>query len=165
MSAETWRPIPSTGGLYEASDQGRVRSLHWKTPRVLRSNVDCHGYLFLTVCVDGRKYNRKVHVLVAEAFHGPRPEGQEVRHHNGNQLDNTPDNLVYGTRAENAQDAIEHGTHWNGQKTHCPKRHPYDEANTTVRVAPNGAVSRACRKCARDRVAARYRAQKLAVAA
>ena len=164
MTAETWRPIPSTGGLYEASDQGQVRSLHWKTPRVLRSNADCDGYLFLTTCVGGQKLNRKVHVLVAEAFIGPRPAGQEVRHRNGDQLDNSPGNLVYGTRAENAQDALGHGTHWNLQKTRCPQNHPYDEANTSVRVARNGAVSRACRKCARDRVAARYRAQKLAVA-
>ena len=36
-----------------------------------------------------------------EAFVGPRPEGNEVLHLNGNPSDNRLENLKYGTRREN----------------------------------------------------------------
>ena len=41
------------------------------------------------------------HVLVCTAFHGPRPEGYECDHINGNNLDWSADNLRWVTRAEN----------------------------------------------------------------
>ncbi|MEU2727725.1 endonuclease VII domain-containing protein [Streptomyces griseoviridis] len=37
---------------------------------------------------------------------------------------------------------------WNGDKTHCPKGHPYDEENT--RFKPDG--SRGCKRCHNDGV-------------
>jgi hypothetical protein len=39
--------------------------------------------------------------LVARAFHGPRPNGMEVHHINGNSLDDRAANLRYVTREEN----------------------------------------------------------------
>lgn len=51
-----------------------------------------------------------IHRVVLESFVGPRPEGQECRHLNGNPLDNRLENLCWGTRKENAHDAIKHGT-------------------------------------------------------
>ena len=41
------------------------------------------------------------HVLVCTAWHGPRPEGYECDHVNGNNLDWSADNLRWVTRAEN----------------------------------------------------------------
>ena len=41
------------------------------------------------------------HKLVCTAFHGPRPEGYECDHINGNNLDWSADNLRWVTRAEN----------------------------------------------------------------
>jgi len=44
------------------------------------------------------------------AFFGPPPKGIQVRHLNGNPKDNRLENLAYGTRSDNAKDAIRHGT-------------------------------------------------------
>ena len=41
------------------------------------------------------------HVLVCTAFHGPRPEGYECDHVNGNNLDWSADNLRWVTKEEN----------------------------------------------------------------
>lgn len=91
------------------------------------------------------KDQRYVHALVAEAFIGARPDGQEVRHLNGKPADNRRMNLAYGTRSENVQDSIKHGAYRNAnaEKTHCPLGHPYDTENTYK--APDG--RRKCRTC------------------
>lgn len=58
----------------------------------------------------GRRNLRKIHHLVLETYIGPRPKGMECRHLNGDRADNRLDNLKWGTRSENMQDAVKHGT-------------------------------------------------------
>lgn len=50
--------------------------------------------------------------LVLITFVGPCPDGMESCHKDGNCLNDALYNLYWGTRAENIQDAINHGT-WN----------------------------------------------------
>ena len=45
--------------------------------------------------------NLHCHILVCTAFHGPRPEGYECDHVNGNNLDWSADNLRWVTKEEN----------------------------------------------------------------
>jgi hypothetical protein len=165
MSAE-WRPIPGYEGLYEASDDGQVRSLprrDWRgrvlSGRVLKTHRNSSGYPIVSLCTRGKPRTIYVHQLVAAAFIGPRPAGTETRHLDGDQLNNRAGNLVYGTASENKLDTVRHGTHPQSSKTHCPQRHEYDEANTYI--APDG--GRACRTCGRA-AAARYGARRRALA-
>jgi hypothetical protein len=77
------------------------------------------------------------------------PKGLEVDHLNHDTLDNRRINLRCGTHKENMA---------NGRfalVTHCPKGHPYDEANTYI----NKKGKRICRKCNAERVAAIYKAE------
>src|ERR1700756_4358394 len=125
---EAWRPIPGHSG-YEASNLGRIKSLarpvvqivqgREKTihlrERILKPRQNRYGYLVVNV---GGKWSRGIHTLVAKAFHGLPEPGQEVRHLNGSRQDNRAQNLAWGTKAENAQDMIQHETHWCQQKTH-----------------------------------------------
>lgn len=110
---ETWRPIPALPllgipGGYEASSWGRVRSVD----RALASGRRVGGVL-LTPSPDGDGYLRVrlgrklvgVHVAVQLAFAG-RPE---VRHLDGDQLNNRPENLAWGSRVENEQDKRKKG--------------------------------------------------------
>lgn len=90
---------------------------------------------------------RSVHSLVAEAFLGPRPEGQEVRHLDGNGMNNDVSNLVYGTRQQNQRDRVEHGTHYLSNRTHCPANHEYTDENT---YRPPHGRERRCRTCRRE---------------
>lgn len=57
----------------------------------------------------GKQY--RCHLLVLAAFVGPRPPRMEGRHKDGDRHNWRLDNLEYGTRKDNMQDAIKHGTH------------------------------------------------------
>lgn len=125
---EQWKPIPGYEGLYEVSDQGRVRSLsgmqtiktRWggvtqrKTVgKVLRAhiNVNRGGYRYVNLNKDGVAVSRRVCRLVLAAFIGELQAGQQACHNNGNALDDRLDNLRWGSAAENAGDRRKHGTH------------------------------------------------------
>lgn len=111
-----WRPVPGTE-WYEVSNLGEVRSWckSWRyksrreIPLVLKQGARKDGYLAV-----GVPDKRLVHHLVAAAFLGPRPEGQYVRHLDGDKNNNSVSNLSYGTPAENAADKLLHGTHVQG---------------------------------------------------
>jgi hypothetical protein len=151
---EQWRPIPGYGDVYQVSSLGRV----WSQRRagsaggLLRQIVGADGYMLVNPSHGGRQKMARVHLLVASAFHGPRPAGcRDIRHLDGDKLNNSAANLAYGTSSENAYDKVTHGMHHHAKKTHCPYGHPYDEANTYVR--PSRPRARNCRACglARDK--------------
>ena len=107
---ELWLPVVGYEGLYEVSDQGRVRSLDrrvengtrlqfWKG-RLLFTNI-WGSYLKVVLCRNGRMKNFHIHVLVAEAFHGLRPEGLVVNHIDENKLNNNAANLEWVTYKQN----------------------------------------------------------------
>lgn len=149
-SPEEWRPVPGASP-YEVSSHGRVRSVFKGTPRVLNPSPNSRGYLTFLVCMGSRtaKYTKFVHHAVAEAFHGPRPEGRVIRHLDGDQLNNLPENLAYGTQSENIQDAVRQGSHPMTRRTHCPRGHEYNEENTSYSFDRR---KRQCRPCAAARM-------------
>ncbi|RUU22663.1 HNH endonuclease [Mesorhizobium sp. M7A.F.Ca.AU.002.06.1.1] len=57
-----------------------------------------------------------VHLLVLEAFVGPRPDGLEGCHNDGNPDNNRLDNLRWDTPESNQADRIAHGTDIRGIK-------------------------------------------------
>ena len=67
-------------------------------------------YLKVSLSGGGKVTVRRMHVLVMEAFAGPRPDGMDVLHGPGGKLDNRLENLSYGTRAENMADTHRDGT-------------------------------------------------------
>ncbi|MGC5028163.1 NUMOD4 motif-containing HNH endonuclease [Tsukamurella sp. DT100] len=154
---EEWRAV-GDGWPYEVSDIGRVRSISRTITssngyqrrlngRVLRGTPSDSGHLLVDLCDGGRRWNAKVHVLVAAAFYGPRPEGMETRHLDGDPTNNRVENLRYGTRSENHLDRVLHGTHKNAAKTHCPQGHPYSGGNLSISHRSNGHEFRRCRAC------------------
>ena len=64
---------------------------------------------------DGERFPRKVHVLVLEAFVGPRPYGMQCCHGDGNPLNNAASNLRWGTAESNYSDRVVHGTGIGGE--------------------------------------------------
>lgn len=147
MTEEQWRPVVGYEGDYEVSDLGRI----WSRPRKgtrggLRKLVTAQagGYLVIALGHEDRRY---VHSLVLEAFVGPRPEGAEIRHLDGDPANARLDNLAYGTSGENKQDQVRHGTHARARRTHCGQGHPLSEENIyTPPARPNVRYCRACRK-------------------
>lgn len=85
---------------------------------------------------------RLVHKIVFEALARPVPDGLELDHVCRNPPCCEPSHLEPVSHRENVLrgDGVAAKC---ARKTHCPKGHPYDEANT--RIGPKG--QRFCRKC------------------
>lgn len=66
------------------------------------------------------------HVVVAETFHGARPDGLEVRHLDGQRDNCAAANLAWGTRSQNMRDKDRHGTATRGE------RHPQAKLNDRI---------------------------------
>lgn len=135
METEEWRPIPSYEGYYEVSSLGRVMSI----PRIdiqgrsrgghlMRLQND-DGYRRVDLRKDGVRRSHFVHVVLAAAFFGPKPEGLEVCHGNGIGSDNRIENLRYGASLENHRDTLVHGKHVNANKDKCPQGHALESPN------------------------------------
>jgi hypothetical protein len=58
----------------------------------------------------GRRHTTTAHVMVCETFHGPRPDGLQVRHRNNDRADCRAANLRWGTPAQNMADQVGHRT-------------------------------------------------------
>jgi hypothetical protein len=162
-TTEQWRTIAGFPD-YRVSDHGRVASLKGAQPLILQPYLNGRGdvlYPTVTLRAAGRRQLRTVHSLVAEAFIGPRPDGLEVRHLNGDPFDARLSNITYGTHAENMQDRLAHGNHPMANKTHCKRDHEFTAENTYVYRG-----SRFCRACKRLReTASALRAAGIEVAA
>lgn len=117
--AVDWRPVAYFP--YEVSEDGRVRrtaggSNNAKPGRVLKGYIDRDGYTVVRLSRGGLVYDRKVHRLVCEAFHGSQ-ESSEVRHLDGNPSNNHASNLTWGTASENAADRARHGRTPHGEES------------------------------------------------
>ena len=144
---ETWRPIPGYERTYRVSSLGRVARVddRYIDGRVRKLRTNRHGYIDVRLSQDNAFKTHTVHKLVMLAFVGPRPDGAEIRHLNGDGTDNRLVNLTYGSVSENRIDITRHGHNHNVNKTHCPQGHEYTPENTyRVPSRPNGRICRAC---------------------
>lgn len=113
---EVWKDIPGFEGAYQASSLGRIRSVERRVPSVfngepcmrsvpgaiLKPTRTKSGHLRVDL---GRMLRHApVHALIARTFIGPRPQGKEVCHRDGNPANNRVDNLRYDTRTSNLLD-------------------------------------------------------------
>lgn len=92
---------------YEIFENGQVLSLprFGVSGRFLKPRTRPDGYIQVTLTKDGKGYQKLLHCLLAEAFLGDRPKGQDVNHINGYKDDNRVENLEYCTRSENCKHA------------------------------------------------------------
>lgn len=107
---ETWRDHPVHGSLVQASDQGIVRQRIGQAYQVLSMRKHKSGYLVVNLLAPIRRQSIKVHRLVSECWLGPKPEGQDTAHKDGNKLNNRPSNLMFCSRVANSLHKIAHGT-------------------------------------------------------
>ena len=109
------KPIPGFPG-YQITRSGRVwsepKSTSHRKGRWLNPTPQISGHLSVILTKDKRHYRQRVHRLVLETYVGPCLDGMECRHLDGDATNNKLDNLCWGTRSENIQDAIQHGTHF-----------------------------------------------------
>lgn len=100
---------------YAVARDGTVYSN--RTNRWYKLRIAKRGSRKQYCCVSlGSNNSWDVHRLVMYTFVGPCPEGQEVRHLDGDPSNNNLSNLAYGTRKQNMQDAVRHGTTCRGSR-------------------------------------------------
>lgn len=113
MSEERWRSVLEFEGVYEVSDLGRVKRVRagqgCRPGRILRDAENGHGYRVVSLWRENRGHMRLVHVLVAGAFLGLKPDGMDVNHKDGNKANNAASNLEYLTRSGNNEHAYRTG--------------------------------------------------------
>lgn len=160
-----WRAVPDFPG-YEVSDDGRVRSLDRV---IIRSNgrplpvrgrtlrphpAKDGGYPIVNLHRGDERKAISIHTLVLITFVGPRPNGMEALHGDGDPWNCVLGNLRYGTHAENMRDSVRHGTHVNASRTHCSRGHRLGVPNVSPASRVQG--SRSCLACHQAKDAARY---------
>jgi hypothetical protein len=131
---EEWRIIADFPD-YEVSDLGRVRRATdavWASRGCKRIRAPAgyvltpcpaRGYLQARLSVGGRVFSVGIHVLVCEAFQGPRPSPlHEAAHGDGTRTNNRNSNLRWATRKENMADRDRHGRTKRGAAHSRPLR-------------------------------------------
>jgi hypothetical protein len=115
-----WSRWLKGGGRREGKEfvRGRKMGEVWKP---LQSSPAGPGYPTVNLC-DGEKHqNFTLHTLILLTFVGPRPEGYDVRHLDGDKDNNALANLTWGTRQENCADTMRHGRTTRGEKSGTAK--------------------------------------------
>ena len=110
---EEFRDIPGYEGLYQVSNEGRVKSLsrvimrsngikQTFKERIMKQNL-VKGYSLISLCKEGKRKSFSVHKLVAIVFLGHTPYGHKevVDHINNISTDNRVENLQLITARQN----------------------------------------------------------------
>jgi hypothetical protein len=119
---------------YSISDDGQIFNSKGKRLTPQKDTRPGKGHLRLVLWRDGEHQTFKIHILVLETFVGPRPDGYEARHLDGNPENNRVSNLAWGTSSENSLDQVRHGRHAYAKRTHCTFGHEFTPENTIRRV-------------------------------
>jgi hypothetical protein len=136
-AAEQWAPIVGFEGLYEVSDQGRVRSLdrivqltghptlkaRTMKGRILfqktnRPAAGAYARKQVALWKNNTEHTMNVARLVAEAFL-PNPDAMPlVLHLDDDATNNRIENLQWGDRAENVRQAVDRNRFPSGPRHH-----------------------------------------------
>ncbi len=100
---ERWKVIYD--GYYKVSDRGKIIRIALIPKgyfgKRIAIGISNKGYQRVTLQKQRKKFNKFVHVLVAEAFVGPQPPGKEVDHKDMDRQNNFWKNLHWVTHQKN----------------------------------------------------------------
>jgi HNH endonuclease len=152
-------PIAAFPG-YFAGEDGQIYSSRWTNSKDtfgpgskrLTGYPTTNGYLHVVLMREGKRYQRNVAPLICVAFHGPRPVGMEVCHGRNGKLDDTPENLSWGTKSKNCgEDKVRDGKDNSGERQWKSKltwgaviviRKRYEEGASQVQLAKENGVTK-----------------------
>lgn len=109
---------------------------------LLKPWPNAQEYLMVSLMLDGVRHAKRVHHIVLTVFVGPRPDGFEGCHRDGERGNNALSNLRWDTHAENVADNERNGKKVFGEKHGCAKlceadipviRAEYAKGGTTYR--------------------------------
>lgn len=85
---EEWRDIEGYEGIYQISNEGRVKSLKYNKAKILKYGINRDGYLSVELCKCGKRKKCYIHRLVATAFIENKQGGSEINHKDENKENN-----------------------------------------------------------------------------
>lgn len=113
---EIWKEVKGYGGLYEVSNEGRVRGVDRVDPSgrfvqgvIIKLREDKDGYFRVNLSKQGKKKHYRMNRLVAENFLDNPTNLPVVNHKDGNKQNNNVNNLEWCTRSENDLHAFRTG--------------------------------------------------------
>ena len=96
LKNEIFKEIEGSCGNYEASNLGRIKSKMGNYARILKPCITNKGYERLQIYIEGQKYNKFVHTLIASTWlKEPKNLDYEIHHKDFNSLNNAASNLEY----------------------------------------------------------------------
>jgi len=104
MENEIYKDIPGFEGIYQVSNLGNLKSLHYGKERIMKQTLGYKGYYKVSLNNKGDKKQYETHQLVAMAFLNHKSNGMKIiiDHINNNPLDNRLENLQIITQRVNA---------------------------------------------------------------
>lgn len=139
---EEWRDIKGFEGLYQVSNEGRVKSLarydrrnrFWRE-RILRASLGTNGYLGVQLSRNGKMHPKEIHRLVGEHFI-ENPHGHRcINHKDEIKTNNHADNLEWCTYKYN-NNYGHHGE--NASKSHIEKLDKNKRCRKVVQMDMDG---------------------------
>ena len=111
LPQEQWRPIAGYKGKYLVSNLGRIKSLKYLKPRILKAFANNKGYERVCLSKNGVAHHFLVSRLVAEAFcPNPDPENATtVDHIDHDTSNNSAENLRWLPLHDNAKNHKKRG--------------------------------------------------------
>lgn len=109
LENEIWKDIKDFEGLYQVSNFGRIKSFikyHGVNTRIIKQSKNSNGYFKTTLSKNKKRYYKKVHILVYEAFYNDKLKNNECVHHKDKIKDN------------NHHENLEKMTKYNHKKFH-----------------------------------------------
>lgn len=161
---EIWKDIEGYEGLYQVSNNGKVRSidrtkLHWVGGksnvhgRELKPYVNSNGYKQIVLSIEGKTKSIIVHRLVSQSFIKNPKNKPQVNHIDGDKLNNCVSNLELVSAKDNMLHAYKIGLRNKGGKHHWSKltepnvlliRKKHKQKISNVQLANEFSVSPAC---------------------
>lgn len=132
MQEEIWKDYPQYPERYQVSDHGNVRNKPFMKQSTNKGGpysfltkqkqliplLNDDGYWQLRLQVDGVKFTRKIHRMVAETFLENPENLPSVNHKNSSRQDNSVDNLEWCTERYNVQHGYDSGSNSNAGEKH-----------------------------------------------
>lgn len=149
---EEWKKIEGFPN-YSVSNTGKVRNDKKNKEKALVKSST--GYAKTDLYSNGKRFCKRTHRLVGEAF-VPNPYNKpEINHKDGNKLNNRADNLEWVNRSENEKHAYDNGLAKITEKHHHGRKKGFKNPNaglprTKVRVIETNKVYSSVSECARD---------------